>query len=433
MLLRRCYLGCFYNSPMKIILSRQSGALPQQALPRAQHPAQHPAQLTAQHEAPQQAQTSAPHTLLGGRSPQQFLRGWWHRKPLLIRNAIPGFKPLLSRAQLFALAKQDDVESRLVSRQGKTWQIEHGPLRASGMRRSPEEKWTLLVQGVNLHVPAADALLRRFSFVPYARLDDVMISYANHGGGVGPHLDSYDVFLLQAQGTRRWRISQQRDRTLVNGAPLKILQHFKHTAQYVLEPGDMLYLPPGCAHDGVAVGECMTYSIGFRAPSAQELARGLLEHAAETVVRQGFYADAGLKPAARPALLTDAYVNQAARLIANVRPTRAMLEDYLGSMLTEPKPHVYFEAPQPPLSAAAFSRAAQQHGLRLDIRTQMLYRAKLLFINGERAAVAAAATLRALADARRLAPGARLTAATANALHFWYTYGWLHVGESGEH
>ena len=349
-----------------------------------------------------------------------------------MRNAIPGFKPVLSRAQLFALAKQDDVESRLVSRHGKAWHLEHGPLRASDLRRVPEEKWTLLVQGVNLHVPAADELLRRFSFVPYARLDDLMISYASDGGGVGPHLDSYDVFLLQAHGTRRWRISQQRDHTLVDGAPLKILKHFKSTTEYLLEPGDMLYLPPGWAHDGVAVGECMTYSIGFRAPSAQELARGLLEHAAETVVRQGCYADAGLKPAARPALLTDAYINQATRLIANLRPTRAMLEDYLGGMLTEPKPNVYFDPPQPPLSAAAFSRAAQQHGVRLDIRTQMLYRASLLFINGEKAAVAASATLRALADARRLAPGVRLTAATANALHFWYIYGWLHVGESGE-
>ena len=360
------------------------------------------------------------------------MRGWWHKQPLLIRNAIPGFKPLLSRAQLFALAKQDDVESRLVWRHGKTWQLAHGPLQAADFRRAPEEKWTLLVQGVNLHVPAADALLRRFSFVPYARLDDVMISYASDGGGVGPHVDSYDVFLLQAHGTRRWRISQQRDHTLSDGAPLKILKHFKSEAEYVLEPGDMLYLPPGCAHDGVAVGECMTYSIGFRAPSAQELARGLLEHAAETVVRQGFYADVGLKPAARPALLTDAYVNQAARLIANVRPTRAILEDYLGSMLTEPKPNVYFDAPQPPLRAAAFARAAQQRGLRLDIRTQMLYRASVLFVNGEKAAVAPTAALRALADARCLAPGVRLTTATANALHFWYTYGWLHVGESGE-
>ncbi len=369
--------------------------------------------------------------LLGGRSPQQFLRGWWHQQPLLIRNAIPGFKPLISKAQLFTLAKQDEVESRLIARRGRGWQLDHGPFGARDLRRPAGEKWTLLVQGVNLQVAAADALLRRFSFVPYARIDDLMISYAVDGGGVGPHFDSYDVFLLQAHGTRRWRISQQRDRTLVDGAPLKVLKHFTPEAEYLLEPGDMLYLPPGCAHDGEAVGECMTYSIGFRAPSAQELARGLLEHAAESVVRQGFYADPGLKPAARPALLSDAYVQQAARLIANVRPSRAMLEQYLGCSLTEPKAHVFFVPPPAPLRAAQFARAAQQRGVALDLRSQMLYRGRILFINGEKAALTPDAALKTLADARCLAPGVRLTAPAANALHFWYTYGWLHLGQSG--
>ena len=370
--------------------------------------------------------------LLGGRSPQQFLRGWWHKKPLLIRNAIPGFKPLIPKAQLFTLAKQDEVESRLIARRGREWQMEHGPFEARDLRRPAGEQWTLLVQGVNLHNAAADALLRRFAFASYARTDDLMISYAADGGGVGPHFDSYDVFLVQAHGSRRWRISQQPDRTLVDGAPLKILKHFTAEAEYLLEPGDMLYLPPGCAHDGTAVGECMTYSIGFRAPSAQELARGLMEHAAENLVRQGFYADPGLKPAARPALLSDAYVGQAARLIANVRPSRAMLEDYLGCSLTEPKPNVFFAPPSAPLRAAPFARAAQQRGVALDIRTQMLYRKRLLFINGEKATLTPDAALRTLADVRCLAPGTRLAAPAANALHFWYTYGWLHLGQSGE-
>ena len=357
------------------------------------------------------------------------MRGWWHKKPLLIRNAIPGFKPLIPKAQLFTLTKQDEVESRIVSQRGRVWRLDHGPLEARDLRRASGEKWTLLVQGVNLHLPAADALLRRFCFVPYARIDDLMISYAVDGGGVGPHFDSYDVFLLQAQGTRRWRISQQADRTLVAGAPLKILKHFKPTAEYLLEPGDMLYLPPGCAHDGVAIGECMTYSIGFRAPSAQELATGLLEHAAENIERQGFYADPGLQPASSPALLTDAYVNQAARLIGNVRPTRAMLENFLGCKLTEPKSSVFFDPPQHRLNTARFSRAAFRHGITLDRRTQMLYRGKALFINGETAEVAASPALQLLANARLIAPGARLSAADANALRIWYTYGWVHPGE----
>jgi 50S ribosomal protein L16 3-hydroxylase len=384
---------CFYNSPMKSTL---------------------PSDL---------------HQLLGGLSPQQFMRGWWHKKPLLIRNAIPGFKPLISKAQLFTLAKQDEVESRIVSQNGRIWQLDHGPVEARDLRRNPGEKWTLLVQGVNLHLSAADALLRRFCFVPYARIDDLMVSYAIDGGGVGPHFDSYDVFLLQAQGTRRWRISQQADRTLVEGAPLKVLKHFKPTAEYLLEPGDMLYLPPGCAHDGVAIGECMTYSIGFRAPSAQELATGLLEHAAEQVVRKGFYADSSLQPTASPALLSDAYVRQAARLIGNVRPSRAMLEAFLGCKLTEPKSNVFFDPPQRPMSAALFARALHKQGASLDRRTQMLYRGKALFINGETADTAASPLLQSLANARVLAPGVRLSAADANALHIWYTYGWVHPGE----
>ena len=382
--------------------------------------------------------------LLGGRTPAQFLRGWWHKQPLLIRNAIPGFKPLISKAQLFALAKQDEVESRIVLRPASRgqrarnlWQLHHGPFTTRDFRRDPGEKWSLLVQGVNLHVPAADALMRRFSFIPAARIDDLMISYAQAGGGVGPHFDSYDVFLLQAHGTRRWRISMQTERTLVDGAPLKILKRFKPTAEYLLGPGDMLYLPPGCAHDGVATGaaDCMTYSIGFRAPSAQELTRGLLEHAAETLVRQGFYADPGLKPAARAGLIDDAYVNQAARLIGDVRPTRAMLEAFLGCMLTEPKANVFFDPPATPIAAAAFARAAQQRGVSLDIRTQMLYRGKTVFINGEAAAVPLSTALVQLADARRMPPASAASAkggaAALKELHDWYTHGWLHLG--GDH
>ncbi len=385
--------------------------------------------------------------LLGGLSARAFMQRYWHKQPLLIRNAIPGFKPLISKGQLFTLAKQDEVESRIVTRAARAgaparamWQLHHGPFSARDFRRPANEKWSLLVQGVNLYLPAADTLLRRFDFVPYSRIDDLMISYANEGGGVGPHLDSYDVFLLQAQGMRRWRISMQTDRALVDGAPLKILKHFKPTAEYVLGPGDMLYLPPGCAHDGVAVhsgadasnGECMTYSIGFRAPSAQELARGLLEHAAESLVRQGFYADPALKPAARAAFIDDAYVNQATKLIGNVRPTRQMIESFLGQMLTEPKHNVFFDPPATPLGQAAFARVARRRGVSLDLRTQMLYRGKIVFINGETAAAPLSTALAQLADRRALtAAGAarvRPGGGDAKLLYFWYTCGWLHVG-----
>ena len=287
------------------------------------------------------------------------------------------------------------------------------------------------MQGVDLHHAGASALLHRFDFIPAARLDDLMISYAVDGGGVGPHFDSYDVFLLQAHGRRRWRISTQRDKTLVAGAPLKILRDFRPRHEYLLEPGDMLYLPPGCAHEGVAVGECMTCSIGFRAPSATELARGMLEHLADTVERKGMYADPMLRPTATPAHLDDAFVNQAARLIGALRPSRDQVAEYLGRSLSEPKPNVIFHAPAARLSRTAFVRALERGGLMLDIRSRMLHRASRIYINGDvvSASGAGLANISELADKRLLGPECRLSAGTADLFYAWYTYGWLHPGD----
>lgn len=196
---------------------------------------------------------NSPITLLGNLSPKQFFSEYWHKKPLLIRQAIPGFQPILSKSELFELASQDDVESRLITFFKQHWEMKNGPVSAVPVKEKKD--WTLLVQGVNLHNDDASALLKQFRFIPDARLDDLMISYAADGGGVGPHFDSYDVFLLQAHGQRRWQISAQKDLSLVEGMPLKILSHFECDQEFILEPGDMLYLPPQYAHDGVAIGE----------------------------------------------------------------------------------------------------------------------------------------------------------------------------------
>ena len=203
--------------------------------------------------------------LLGNITPAQFLRDYWHKKPLLIRQAVPGFKPLLPFEKLAELATRDYVESRLVTLEAGQWDLQHGPLHKLPPRSQKE--WTMLVQGINLQDDRADELLRQFRFVPDARLDDLMVSFATDGGGVGPHFDSYDVFLLQAEGQRKWRISAQKNLSLIEGLPLKILSKFKATEEFILEPGDMLYLPPHYAHDGIAIGDCQTYSIGFRSPS----------------------------------------------------------------------------------------------------------------------------------------------------------------------
>ena len=209
-------------------------------------------------------------TLLGGLTPEQFMKRHWQKKPLLIRQALPNMKPLIERAKLLEMVESEEVESRLIVRKGAHWTLKKGPMGRKSLPSFKTPDWTVLVQGVDLHNDAIHALLQQFRFVPDARLDDLMISYATDGGGVGPHFDSYDVFLLQAHGQRKWRIGRQKKFELQEGVPLKILKEFKPEAEFVLNPGDMLYLPPGYAHDGVAVGECMTYSVGFRAPRSAE-------------------------------------------------------------------------------------------------------------------------------------------------------------------
>ncbi len=221
--------------------------------------------LYAQALPPGPVDPDTPLDLLGGMTPAAFMRDVWHRKPLVIRQAVPGIVPPVSREALFDLAGSDDVESRLVTHFRNRWKLAHGPFARENLPGVKARQWTLLVQGVNLHNNAAAELMGRFRFVPDARLDDLMISYATDGGGVGPHFDSYDVFLLQVSGRRRWRISSQTSLELIPDMPLKILADFNAEQEWVLEPGDMLYLPPQYAHDGIAEGECMTCSIGFRA------------------------------------------------------------------------------------------------------------------------------------------------------------------------
>jgi 50S ribosomal protein L16 3-hydroxylase len=367
--------------------------------------------------------------LLGDITPAQFLRDYWHKKPLLIRQAIPGFKPLLSVAELAALAARDDVESRLVTHTAGQWAMQQGPL--DSLPTATQDKWTLLVQGANLHHAAADALLRQFRFIPDARLDDLMISIASDGGGVGPHFDSYDVFLLQAKGQRRWAIGAQKDLSLVDGLPLKILSKFKPNEEFVLEPGDMLYLPPHYAHDGVAVGDCQTYSIGFRSPSFQELGESFLQFMADSIDLPGRYADPALEPAKNPAEIPRHMLATIAEEMNKVRFTEDDVTIFLGEHLSEPKHNVYFRGPAKPLTPERFAVSAGKKGVALSRKTQMLYRGKHVFINGESFAIGRAdkATLEALANARAL-DGAALAQASEDvmeALYTWYQDGWLEL------
>lgn len=365
-----------------------------------------------------------PLTLLGGLSPATFMRRYWQRKPLLVRQAIPGFRAPISRQTLFELASRDEVESRLVAQDAKAgWRLQRGPFGRRALPPLTRPNWTLLVQGVDLHHPAAHALLQQFAFVPAARLDDLMISLATDGGGVGPHYDSYDVFLLQAHGRRRWRIGRQKDLSLVEGLPLKILKHFEVEHEWVLEPGDMLYLPPEWAHDGIAEGECQTYSIGFRVPARADLARDLLQRVADEAgdLPDRLYRDAGQPATATPGAIPAALQRFAAEAVAAALKDPRALERALGESLTEPKPNVWFES----------GRAPRQLGaVVLDARTRMMYDARHIFVNGEswRAAGRDATLMRRLADARRLdAPAVRAASEDAQALlASWCEAGWVH-------
>ena len=362
--------------------------------------------------------------LLGGLSPGQFMSRHWQKKPLLVRGAIPGFAPLLPRSELFALAARDEVESRLVVRNGTQWLFRRGPFARRALPPLSRPGWTLLVQGADLHDEAAHRLLAQFRFVPQARLDDLMISYAADGGGVGPHFDSYDVFLLQAQGRRRWRIGRQKDFTLRDDVPLKILANFEAEEEYVLEPGDLLYLPPRYAHDGVAEGECQTYSIGFRSPRRDELARELLQRLAdEAAERAGelVYRDPGQEATAAPGAVPRELQDFARGALHAALKDPLALHRALGEYLTEPKPSVWFEAG---------GARGPVHDLVLDRRTRMMYDRQHVFINGEsyRASGRDAALMRRLADRGTLG-AAELAGASPQARSLvasWCEAGWIH-------
>ena len=363
--------------------------------------------------------------LLGGMSPQQFMRRHWQKKPLLARQATTAPPALVTRSEMFALAARDDVESRLIQcdRRGR-WTLRHGPVPRRALPPLAQPGWTLLVQGLDLHVDAAHELLSQFRFVPAARLDDLMLSYASAEGGVGPHTDSYDVFLLQVQGQRRWRVGSAGPARLRDDVPLKMLADFTPEHDWLLGPGDMLYLPPGWAHEGVAVGgDCMTASIGFRAPRADELAQALLARLADAAAlsdRAARYRDAMQGASSTPGAIPAALQAFAQRALVRAVADPLAVQRTLGEWLTEPKAQVWFEA------------ASVQNidgGVQLDRRTRMAYDDRHIFINGEslRAAGCDARLMQALADQRRLdARAVRQASPAARAtLLEWLASGWL--------
>ncbi|MDR2296800.1 MAG: cupin domain-containing protein [Comamonas sp.] len=371
---------------------------------------------------------NTPLALLGGLTASQFMRKHWHKKPLLVRQAISGFKAPIPRARLLAMAGEDGVESRLIQQlDGGNWKLGHGPLSRRSLPALNKPGWTVLVQGVDMHDAKVHELLQQFRFVPEARLDDLMISFATDQGGVGPHFDSYDVFLLQAHGKRRWRIGRQKDLSLQPDKPLKILANFEPEEEFVLEPGDMLYLPPKWAHDGVAEGECMTYSIGFRSPDRSELGRELLLRMSDEPDEPEnpvIYKDPKQEAVSNPALIPEGMYDFAREALKKAMAEPLALERALGEYLTEPKANVWFEHGD---------ENGMFESVVLDRRSRMMYDAKHIFINGESylAGGRDATLMRKLADTKALSRKDLATASddALELLSSWFDAGWVRSGD----
>jgi len=365
-----------------------------------------------------------PTPLLGGLSPAAFMRDIWQKRPFLIRQAIPGVVPPATPKQLFELASRDDVESRLVVRQGEDWSLQHGPFERRQLPALKKGDWTLLVQGVDLHLDAAHDLLQRFRWTSDARVDDLMISFATDGGGVGAHIDSYDVFLLQVHGQRRWRVGPVEHPEFREGMPVRLLTEFEPTEEFVLEPGDMLYVPPRWGHDGIAVGECMTCSIGYRTPMPTELAREILQRVIDDIEspdEEPHFKDAPRSVTETPGLMPPALATFAQKAVARLLKDPHQFDRALGEIMSEPKPQVWFEDGQ--------DWSAGQ-GVRLDRRTRMMYDPRHVFINGEAFRVGGrdAKLMQRLADQRRLDAKAcaGFSADAWGAVAEWVSQGWAH-------
>jgi 50S ribosomal protein L16 3-hydroxylase len=281
-----------------------------------------------------------PLQLLGGLTAREFMRDYWQKKPLLVRQAIPGFESPISPDELAGLALEEEVESRIILEHGaQPWELRRGPFEEDAFSQLPERDWTLLVQAVDQFVPEVAEVIEQFKFLPKWRIDDVMISFAVPGGGVGPHFDNYDVFLLQGFGKRRWQIGQvcDSDSPMLQHADLKILAEFNQTEEWVLEPGDMLYLPPLLAHCGTAEDDCMTYSVGFRAPSAAEVLTHFTDFLGQFLPEEERYSDADAAPSEDPTQIQRDALDRLKALLNEHMGDERLLMTWFGQYMTEPR------------------------------------------------------------------------------------------------
>ncbi len=315
--------------------------------------------------------------LPGGLSAADFLREYWQKKPLLIRQSMPGFQSPVTPKELVTMACDEEVESRLVLEEGGTqpWQLRHGPFTAEDFNALPDTHWTLLIQEMNKHLSEAAGLMARFDFIPSWRVDDIMVSFSPPHGSVGPHIDSYDVFLLQAEGRKRWQIAS-RDHSGVAFLPdleLRILSEFIPEQEWVLEPGDMLYLPPGTAHHGIALDQGQTWSVGFRAPSHADMLSAMLEQAIGSLDPEAHYRDPDLIPAPHPAEITAEVLSHVQQVVLALTDSVDTAE-WFGRLVTENRSGLGPEPPATAVTPREFRNRFQRQGpLVRDPSTRFAY------------------------------------------------------------
>jgi 50S ribosomal protein L16 3-hydroxylase len=323
--------------------------------------------------------------ILGKTSVDDFLKNYWQKKPLLIKNAIPNFVSPITESDLFIIAQNEEAVSRLIEHKQGIWQVKYGPFKKSDLPKKTNIPWTILVQNINHYFPFAESFLNLFKFIPYARLDDLMISYATKKGSVGPHFDSYDVFLFQAQGAREWKISDQKKFTLDKQSSIKIITNFKSKNSWVLKPGDMLYLPPNIGHWGISQSDdCVTYSIGFRAPGTFEIQSKFLDFIQDHLItnENEIYKDPNLTPQKNPAEISSNMTKAIRNIVDRLRWDKSSINHFIGQLLSEPIENSIFET-RKPLSLKAFEKSIVHKTLRLNSKTRMLFIKNNFYINGE--------------------------------------------------
>ena len=323
--------------------------------------------------------------ILGKISNDVFLKKYWQKKPLLIRDAIKNFKSPITEKDLFRIAQNENAISRLIEFKRGIWQVKYGPFKKLDLPKKINTPWTILVQNMNHHLPFAESFLNLFKFIPYARLDDLMVSFATKKGSVGPHFDSYDVFLFQAKGEREWKISEQKKFSLDKKSAIKIITNFKVKNTWVLKPGDLLYLPPNVGHWGVSQSDdCLTYSIGFRASGTFEIQSKFLDFIQDNLItnKNDLYRDPNLNLQKNPAEINSNMIKKIQRIVNQLRWNTNSINNFIGQLLTEPIEGAVFETSKS-MTAEVFIKNLIKKPLKLNPKTRMLFIKNNFFINGE--------------------------------------------------